>query len=64
MKREWYQHFKHRNMFVFKESGKHKASGWDCKGNKFTNQFHFIDNRYIKVSHEAISNHLNKEFDN
>lgn len=64
MKRIWYQHFEHKQMFIFPtEEHPNKASGWDCKGNKFENEFHFIDNRYIKIEDPEQIELLNLEFD-
>jgi len=45
---EWFEHFLHKGMFIKKENG-NTCSGWDCKGNKFFNQFYFVDNRYKKI---------------
>lgn len=57
----WFEHFLHKGMFVRKEEGKNVASGWDCKGNKFENKFHFIDGRYVKVKDQEQSELLNLE---
>lgn len=66
MNKIWYQHFMHKEMFVFTtEEGNNKnVSGWDCKGNKFENKFHFIDGRYKKVEDPEQIELLNVEFKN
>lgn len=65
MKRNWFKHFKHDQMFVFNTDQGHPnlCSGWDCKGQKFENEFHFIDRRYKPIEDPEQIELLNLEFD-
>lgn len=66
MKRKWFKHFMHDQMFVFKKEEDiqtNNCSGWDAKGNKFENEFHFIDNRYLKITDPEQIELLDLEFD-
>lgn len=59
--RIWFEHFLHKGMFVF-TSGNNICSGWDCKGNRFENEFHYIDKRYKPVIDEDLIQDLNTKF--
>ena len=66
MKRQWFKHFKHEKMFVFKtdeQSHPHHVSGWAWNGNKFTNEFHFIDKRYKEIKDPEQIKQLDADFD-
>lgn len=66
MKRQWYKHFRHKKMFVFKTEGQrhpNNASGWNWKGVKFENEFHFIDKRYKLITDPEQIRQLDADFD-